>query len=136
RLSLPMDRPRPPRQKYWAAQIDTLIPTVTLTALKQLSCENGATLYMTLLMALAVLLARYSGYDDIPIGSAVANRRNVEHKNVIGFFVNTVVMRIRARPEMTFKDLFGQVRGVARDAYLYQDVPFRSEGHTSELQSR
>ena len=59
-------------------------------------------------MALAVLLARYSGYDDIPIGSAVANRRNVEHKNVIGFFVNTVVMRIRARPEMTFKDLFGK----------------------------
>ena len=92
--------------------------------LKRLSQESQATLYMTLLAAFGVLLARYSGQDDIVVGSPIANRQEEQLEEMIGFFVNSLVMRIRFNPAMSFRELLAQVRGTALEAYRYQDVPF------------
>ena len=92
--------------------------------LKQVSRENQATLYMTLLAAFGVLLARYSGQDDIVVGSPIANRQEEQLEELIGFFVNTLVMRLRLTPAMSLRELLAQVRQTALEAYRYQDIPF------------
>ena len=79
---------------------------------------------MTLLAAFGVLLARYSGQDDIVVGSPIANRQEEQLEELIGFFVNTLVMRIRLTPAMSFRELLAQVRQTALEAYRYQDIPF------------
>jgi non-ribosomal peptide synthetase component F len=92
--------------------------------LKRLSRENQATLYMTLLSAFGVLLSRYSGQDDVVVGSPIANRQEAQLEELIGLFLNTLVMRMRVKPEMSFRELLGQVRGTALDAFRHQDMPF------------
>ena len=79
---------------------------------------------MTLLAAFGVLLSRYSGQDDVVVGSPIANRQEAQLEEMIGFFVNTLVMRIRVKREMSFRELLEQVRQTALKAYEYQDVPF------------
>ncbi|MCG8363542.1 MAG: amino acid adenylation domain-containing protein, partial [Pseudanabaenales cyanobacterium] len=92
----------------------------------------GTTLFMTLLAAFVVLLARYSGQEDIVVGSPIANRNRPEIEPLIGFFVNTLVLRIRLPDNPTFEELLNQVRRVALDAYAHQDLPF--EKLVEELQ--
>jgi non-ribosomal peptide synthetase component F len=92
--------------------------------LKQLSRRHQATLYMTLLASFGVLLARYSGQDDIVVGSPIANRQEANLEQMIGFFVNPLVLRMRIKPAMSFADLLAQVRRTALDSYEHQDVPF------------
>src|SRR5262245_38545330 len=79
---------------------------------------------MALLAAFGALLGRYSGQDDIVVGSPIANRQEALLEELIGFFVNSLVMRMKARPEMRFEELLGEVRRTALEAYQHQDVPF------------
>ncbi|HET6315092.1 MAG TPA: amino acid adenylation domain-containing protein, partial [Chloroflexota bacterium] len=124
RLALPTDRPRPAQQTFEADACQVTLPPAQVEALKRVSREHQATLYMTLLTAFAVLLARYSGQDDIVVGSPIANRQDAQLEELIGFFVNSLVMRVRPRPAMSFRELLTDVRRTALEAYQHQDVPF------------
>ena len=95
-----------------------------LEGLTALSRREGVTLFMTLLAAWQTLLSRYSGQDDIVIGSPIANRQQAELEQLIGFFVNSLIMRVQLQPDRSFGELLASVRGVALEAYLHQDVPF------------
>ncbi|MGF1481220.1 MAG: amino acid adenylation domain-containing protein, partial [Cyanophyceae cyanobacterium] len=123
-LELPTDRPRPPRQSFqgstWPLQLDRELTE----ALKSLSQQSGATLFMTLLAAFAILLARYSSQDDLAIGSPIANRNRRELEPLIGFFVNTLALRINLQNNPRFLELLNQVRSCALEAYAHQDLPF------------
>src|SRR5262249_36207218 len=92
-LELPTDRPRPSIQSYTGASVEVRLPKTLTESLKRLSSQEGATLYMTLLAAFQVLLYRYSSQTDISVGSPIANRNRSEIEELIGFFVNSLVMR-------------------------------------------
>ncbi|NTX09122.1 condensation domain-containing protein, partial [Myxococcus sp. CA040A] len=96
-----------------------------LTAeLRALCLREGVTPFMALLSAFQVLLARYSGQDDIVVGSPIANRQRSEIEGIVGFFVNTLALRARLTGEMTFRELLTQVKEMTLGAYTHQDVPF------------
>lgn len=80
---------------------------------------------MAYLAAFQILLSRYSGQEDISVGTAIANRTNAEIENLIGFFVNTLVMRVDLSAEPNFKEVLQRVRNVALGAYAHQDLPLR-----------
>ncbi|ACB52390.1 peptide synthetase [Crocosphaera subtropica ATCC 51142] len=101
----------------------TLSPRLT-DKLKALSQQEGATLFMTLLAAFKVLLYRYTGQEDIIVGSPIANRNRSEIEGLIGFFVNTLVLRTNVAGNPSFQSLLNQVRGVTWGAYDHQDLPF------------
>ncbi|MFW6357635.1 MAG: amino acid adenylation domain-containing protein, partial [Chroococcales cyanobacterium] len=123
-LDLPSDRPRLPVQSFQGKNKSfTLSPQLT-QKLKQLSLQEGVTLYMTLLAAFKVLLYRYSGQEDIVIGSPIANRNRPEIEGLIGFFVNTLVLRTQVREKLTFRELLQEVKEVALGAYSHSDLPF------------
>ena len=123
-LELPTDRPRPPIQTYNGATRAVVLPLALSSKLKALSRREGATLYMTLLAAFKTLLQRYTGQDDISIGTPIANRNCSEIENLIGFFINTLVLRTDLSGDPTFRNLLGRVRETALSAYTHQDMPF------------
>lgn len=123
-LDLPTDRPRPAVQSHLGAYHTFFISKDGTQGLKGLSQRQGCTLFMTLLALFDVLLYRYSRQDDILIGTAIANRNRVEIEKLIGFFVNTVVMRARVQSGDSFLSLLKQQREVALGAYVNQDLPF------------
>ena len=123
-LELPTDRPRPPIQTFAAQAYSIELSVEETRLLKQLAQQENATLYMTLLAAFAVLLSRYSGQEDIVVGSPIANRQDAQLEEMIGFFVNTLVLRVRVDGRQSFRDLLAQVRRTALDAYQHQDTPF------------
>jgi pristinamycin I synthase-3/4 len=123
-LELPKDRPRQAMQTYAADVCTATLPGDNLAALKQLSQTNQSTLYMTLLAAFAALMQRYSGQDDVVVGSPIANRQDAQLERLIGFFVNSLVMRVRPNSQASFRDLLSQVRATALESYQHQDVPF------------
>ena len=123
-LALPKDRPRPPRQTFDADACAISLSPEQTAALKRLSQGSQATLYMTLLAIFATLLQRYSGQDDVVLGSPIANRQEEQLEQLIGFFVNALVLRVRINPEQTFSELLSEVRKMALDAYRHQDLPF------------
>ena len=123
-LTLPHDRPRPPRQTFAADLSKVTLPVASVTALKRLSQDNQATLYMSLLAVFALLLHRYSGQDDIVVGSPVANRQDSRLEQLIGLFVNSLVMRMQIKKGETFREFLASVRRSALEAYLHQDIPF------------
>jgi aspartate racemase len=123
-LDLPADRPRPPVQTFRGACQSLLLPSPLLHSLKVLSRQEGVTLFMTLLAAFKTLLHRYTGQDDLVVGSPIAGRTHVEMEGLIGFFVNTLVLRTDLAGDPTFRDLLGRVRQVALEAYAHQDLPF------------
>jgi non-ribosomal peptide synthetase component F len=92
--------------------------------LQRLSLQEGGTLYMTMLTAFKILLYRYSGQQDISIGTPVAGRQQQEIEGLIGFFVNTLVLRNTVNGEMSFVELLQQVKQTTLNAYTHQDVPF------------
>jgi amino acid adenylation domain-containing protein len=123
-LQLPLDRPRPAVQTLRGARHAlALSPTVT-RALKTLSQQHGVTLFMTLLAAFQTLLHRYTGQNDIPVGTFIANRNQIEIEGLIGFFVNTLVLRTDFSGDPSFLELLGRVREVTLGAYSHQDLPF------------
>jgi amino acid adenylation domain-containing protein len=122
-LELPLDKPRPAVPTFRGA-LQTLELSPELSqALKRLSRQEDATLFMTLLAAFYVLLSRYTGQDDILIGSPIANRTRTETEHLAGCFLNTLVLRARLTCEMTFRELLLQVRRVALEAYAHQELP-------------
>ncbi|MCK8504202.1 non-ribosomal peptide synthase/polyketide synthase, partial [Myxococcus fulvus] len=131
-LELPTDRPRPAVQSAHGANLPVRLGAALTTALRTLCQREGVTPFMVLLSALNVLLARYSGQDDIVVGSPIANRQRAELEGIIGFFVNTLALRTRTRMDMTFRELLTQVRESTLAAYEHQDVPF--EKLVEELQ--
>ena len=123
-LQLPTDHPRPTVQTFRGARhILTLTPTLT-QALKTLSLRHGVTLFMTLLAAFETLLHRYTGQDDIVVGTLIANRNQVELESLIGFFVNTLVLRTDLSRDPSFRELLDRVRTVTLQAFQHQDVPY------------
>ena len=123
-LELPTNRLRPAIQTFAGAhQSFTLAPEISV-ALVSLSRRAGVTLFMTLLSAFACLLWRYSGQDDLLIGTPIANRRQRELEDLIGFFVNTLVLRVDIADNPTVHTLLARVREITLQAYAHQDVPF------------
>lgn len=123
-LVLPQDRPRQARQTFTAGVCSSTLPAAELAELKRLTQSGNATLYISLLAALAVFLERYTGQRDIVVGSPIANRQEPQLEKLIGFFVNSLVMRVAVDPGRTFQELLEQVRNVALAAYQHQDLPF------------
>jgi amino acid adenylation domain-containing protein len=131
-LQLPTDRPRPTVQTYRGARESFVLSKPLTEALKKLSRKEGVTLFMLLLSAFKVLLYRYSGQEDIAVGSPIANRNRSALEDLIGFFVNTLVLRSDLTGNPSFKELLGRVREVTLGAYDHQDLPF--ERLVEELQ--
>ncbi|MGW5658477.1 amino acid adenylation domain-containing protein [Streptomyces humi] len=123
-LELPTDRPRPPVRSSAGAAVGFAVSEQTADALRMLSRKNGVTLQMTLLAAFSVLLGRYTGSEDVVVGTPVANRNRAETEDLIGFFVNTLVMRTDLSGDPSFRELLGRVRKTALAAYAHQDLPF------------
>src|SRR6185436_11422280 len=124
-LDLPSDHPRPPVQTYRGSVSPFTISLEVTDALRELSQREGTTLFMTLLAAYYVLLYRYTGVDDLIVGSPTAGRNRSETEGLIGFFVNTLVLRGRLRAGMTFRELLREVRDVCLGAYANQDVAYQ-----------
>ncbi|WP_425262427.1 condensation domain-containing protein, partial [Pseudomonas delhiensis] len=123
-LALPLDRPRPLQQSFAGASWHIELDDEALRALKGLAQRENVTLFMLLLASFQVLLQRYSGQSDTRVGVPIANRGRVETERLIGFFVNTQVMRAEVDGQASFRDLLRQVRQAALEAQEYQDLPF------------
>ena len=123
-LQLPLDSTRPAAQKFQGATHTALISRKLGDALSDLSRQEGATLFMTLLAAFSVLLSRYSNQTEVVVGTPVANRTRMETEGLIGFFVNTLALRASLDGEPSFRELLKRVREVSLQAYAHQDVPF------------
>ncbi|MCC6810757.1 MAG: amino acid adenylation domain-containing protein, partial [Deltaproteobacteria bacterium] len=121
-LELPTDRPRPATMSHRGALYACELPMAE--ALQELSRSEGATLFMTLLAAFDVLLARYSGQDDIVIGTPVSNRQSEATEPLIGFFVNTLCLRADMSSNPSFRELLRRVKETALEGYAHQDLPF------------
>ncbi|WP_198688448.1 non-ribosomal peptide synthetase, partial [Xenorhabdus lircayensis] len=123
-LELPTDRPRPSVQSYAGSRVSFHLSAEVLTSLKTLGQRQGTTLFMNLLAAWAVVLARLSGQDDIVIGIPVANRTRRELEDLMGFFANTLALRIEPGQCHTVAELLAQVRERTLAAYAHQELPF------------
>jgi hypothetical protein len=124
RLVLPTDRPRPLVETVAGQTHDMVLPADLTAKLRALSRAEGATLFMTLLAAFKVQLQRYSGQDDIVVGTDMANRNRQEVEGLIGFFINLLVLRTDVGGRPSFRELLKRVREHALDAYAHQDLPF------------
>ncbi|HEX5751790.1 MAG TPA: amino acid adenylation domain-containing protein, partial [Archangium sp.] len=131
-LELPTDHPRPVVQGFRGASVPLHLGEPLSRALRELSRREGVTPFMTLLSAFQVLLSRYSGQSDLTVGSPIAGRNQTELEGLIGFFLNTLVLRARTSEGMTFRELLAQARQVTLEAYAHQDLPF--EKLVEELQ--
>ncbi|HEX4965503.1 MAG TPA: amino acid adenylation domain-containing protein [Thermoanaerobaculia bacterium] len=123
-LDLPTDRPRPRVESFRGASLPIALGREVSRDLAALSRERGATPFMALTAALALLLARWSGQDDVVLGSPVANRPVPELEGLVGMFVNTLALRVRLAGAGSFADLLAGVRQTALDAFEHQDLPF------------
>ncbi|MFE4130544.1 non-ribosomal peptide synthase/polyketide synthase [Peribacillus sp. YIM B13482] len=123
-LQLPLDCPRPATQTYAGDTCRVILPHTLLSALKNLSQREGSTLFMTLMAAYQSFLARYTGQNDILVGSPIANRNHKGVEELIGFFVNTLVYRADLNGAPTFREILSQIKKKALKAYEYQDIPF------------
>ncbi len=123
-LELPTDHPRPVVQTYRGARQVWQLPVELSEDLQVLSQQENVTLFMLLLAAFHVLLARYTGQNDISVGSPIANRRQGEIEDVIGFFVNTLVLRANLSGNPSFRQVLQNVRAMCLGAYAHQDIPF------------
>lgn len=123
-LALPTDFPRSSVQRFQGGYYRFHLSTVLTLALKQLSQQAGVTLFMTLLAAFSGLLARYSGQEDIAVGTPIANRARSEVQDMIGLLVNTLVLRCDLSDDPTVHQMLERVRHMTLEAYAHQDLPF------------
>ncbi|MBV8734964.1 MAG: hypothetical protein JO120_09310, partial [Solirubrobacterales bacterium] len=123
-LELPGDHARPAQQDHAGDVVEVVLEQTLTRGLKRLSQRHGTTLFMTLLSGWAVLLARLSGQQDLLVGTPVANRGRVEVEGLIGFFVNTLALRLDVSGEPTVRDLLARVKGQVLAAQQHQDLPF------------
>jgi amino acid adenylation domain-containing protein/non-ribosomal peptide synthase protein (TIGR01720 family) len=131
-LELPTDYPRPKVQTFRGANRTAILSSKLLESLKELARRENATLFMTLLAAIKVLLYRYTGQPEITVGTPVAGRIREQTEPLIGFFVNTLALRTRVPGHPRFTEFLRQVRAVSLGAYAHQDIPF--EKLVEELQ--
>ncbi|MDP9120274.1 MAG: amino acid adenylation domain-containing protein, partial [Acidobacteriota bacterium] len=131
-LSLPFDRPRPATRNRGGGVVDSTWGEVLVRGIQATCRDSGATLFMVLLAAWQTVLQRYSGQDDIVVGSPVANRGRVETENVVGFFINNLVLRTDLGNDPPFGEVIARVRQVTIEAYAHEDLPF--ERLVEELQ--
>jgi amino acid adenylation domain-containing protein len=131
-LELPTDRPRPPVRTYRGAKVPVELSLELVERLQALGRSEGATLYMVLLGAFQVLLSKYSGSEDIVVGSPIAGRTRKEVEGLIGFFVNSMVLRTDLSGNPSFREVLRRAREVTLGAYEHQEVPF--ERLVAELQ--
>ncbi|MDA5282551.1 non-ribosomal peptide synthetase [Streptomyces sp. Isolate_45] len=144
-LQLPTDHPRTAVQGMGGATLPLVIDPDTAAALRALSGEQQSTMFMALLAAFNVLLSRYTGQEDIVVGTPVANRTRAEVEDLIGCFFNTLVIRTDLSGDPSFSELLGRVREVTLAAQTHQDLPFerlvealnppRDPGHTPLFQA-
>ena len=123
-LALPTDRPRPLTPSYAGAAIDITLTPALHAQLQALARAQGATLFMLLQAALALLLSKLGAGTDIPIGTAIAGRTEAALDALVGFFVNTLVLRTDTRGDPTFSELLARARTTCLEAYAHQDLPF------------
>ncbi|HEY2647476.1 MAG TPA: condensation domain-containing protein, partial [Candidatus Acidoferrales bacterium] len=123
-LELPTDRPRPSVQTHNGSTASLFLSAKLTEKLNTLSRREGVTLYVTLMAAFQLLLLRYSGQEDLLVGTPVANRNRSEIEGLIGFFVNTLVMRSDLSGNPSFRELLKRVQETGLGAYAHQDLPF------------
>ncbi|SFW88822.1 non-ribosomal peptide synthase domain TIGR01720/amino acid adenylation domain-containing protein [Amycolatopsis australiensis] len=123
-LELPTDRPRPPVRTTEGDWVEFTVPAEVTGRLKQLAGDGDGTLFMTLVAACQVLLARWAGQEDVAVGTVTAGRDRPELERLIGFFVNTLVLRSTVDARRPFREFLAQVRDTVLDAFAHQDVPF------------
>jgi amino acid adenylation domain-containing protein len=123
-LDFPTDRPRASVQTFNGAARPINLPPALAQQLNAMAHGEGATLFMVMLAAFEVLLARHSGQNDLLIGTPIANRNRIEIEGLIGLFANTLVLRARLSDELSFRDLLRRVQKGAIAAYAHQDLPF------------
>ncbi|WDG77011.1 amino acid adenylation domain-containing protein [Pseudomonas chlororaphis] len=123
-LELPFDYPRPVQQSYRGARLDLALEPALVSGLKALAQREGVTLFMLLLASFQTLLYRYSGQSDIRVGIPIANRNRVETERLIGFFVNTQVLKADIDGQMSFAQLLQQAKQRSLEAQAHQDLPF------------
>ncbi len=123
-LDLPADRPRPPVFTGHGARRRFALSAEVRSGIEEVARREDATLFMLLLAAFDVLLYRYTGEGDLVVGTPIAGRGRAEVEPLIGFFVNTLAIRVRCNGEASFVELLGQVREQCLGAYAHQDVPF------------
>jgi amino acid adenylation domain-containing protein len=132
RLELPLDRPRPALPSYAGAYVPVALPLGLTVRLRRLANQEGATLFVVLLAAFQVVLSRMAHQDEIVVGSPIANRNRAELEHLVGFFVNTQVLRTSLAGDPTVRALIQRTRETAFGAYDHQDLPF--EQVVQELQ--
>jgi amino acid adenylation domain-containing protein len=125
-LTLPTDRPRPTVQTFRGARKSFHFSQSLTERLTQLSRQRGATLFMTLLAGFHALLSRYSGQDDVVVGTPIAGRNRTETEGVIGFFANTLALRLDLSGDPTFEQLIQRTKKMTLDAYQHQEMPFEN----------
>jgi amino acid adenylation domain-containing protein len=123
-LELPTDRPRPPVQTFVGSHLAVTLPAGLAAAARELARREGTTLFMTLMAAWQLLLSRYSGQEDVVVGTPIAGRNREETEGLIGFFVNNLPLRGDLSGDPSFRELLGRVREATLGAYAHQDVPF------------
>ncbi|MBI3947384.1 MAG: amino acid adenylation domain-containing protein [Armatimonadetes bacterium] len=123
-LELPFARPRPAMQTYCGASAAIDLPAGVRRRLEDLGRDEGATLFMVLLAGFQALLSRYTGLEDVVVGTAVAGRSRTELEGLLGFFVNTLVLRSDLSGDPSFRELLARVREVSLGAFEHQHVPF------------
>ena len=123
-LELPTDHPRPRVQTYRGGGHELRLPEPLVNALADLARRQNATLFMVLFSAFAVLLSRYTGQEDVVVGSPISGRNRTEIEGLIGFFVNTLVLRADLSGKPDFSELLRRVREMTLAAYEHQDLPF------------
>ncbi|MCX4743959.1 non-ribosomal peptide synthase/polyketide synthase [Kitasatospora sp. NBC_01287] len=123
-LDLPTDRPRPAVRTRDGALVTFTLPAALTGRLRERGREADATLYMTLLTACQLLLARWAGQQDVAVGTVTSGRERPELHDVVGMFVNTLVLRAEVRPELSFHQLLARSRDTVLAAFAHQEVPF------------
>ncbi|MES1241815.1 MAG: amino acid adenylation domain-containing protein, partial [Acidobacteriota bacterium] len=123
-LDLPVDRPRAAQSTFRGLSRGAMLPPGLSAQLRALMRAEGATPFMLFLAAWQALLCRYTGREDVSVGTPIAGRNRREIEDLIGFFVNTLVLRTALHGNPMFRELVGRARQVALDAYAHQDLPF------------
>ncbi len=123
-LQLPYDRPRPAAQSYRGAELRFGVPPPVAEGVRQLAARYAMTPFMVLLVAVGITLSRYAGQPQVLIGTPVANRTRPETEDLIGFFANTLALRVDTSGNPTVADLLARVRATCLAGYAHQDLPF------------